>query len=367
MFFRILLAFALLFGILAVGCQNNPNPIESNSIVLSDLPTLSNVVVPSGTTLDSAIFYVWVHSPNDQTIDIHRITDAWGEYSVTWNSFGGAYDATIINSFVADASGWKSANVTGLVQAWLDGTYSNFGLLLNQQVMTYLAVYEAREEGLVYDSYLKICYTDNGSPVCVNAFTIADTYIRESDPNSNYGTGIRLYTGWEAAAGTEKQAVLLYEIETEVFDGCTHTIGYWKNWNGLGPQEDMVTQYLPIWLGNQGGQCSIEVPTAAMSFEVLDMQWDSPKNGIIKLYAQLLGAKLSIADGANNADVADIISDADDFLADHCFDDWYDLGKTDQKMVGAWMETLDDYNNGLIGPIHCDDDEEEDEEEKEDD
>ncbi|MEW6413575.1 MAG: hypothetical protein AB1483_14055, partial [Candidatus Zixiibacteriota bacterium] len=184
-------------------------------------------------------------------------------------------------------------------------------------------------------------------------------------PDNNFGLLARLYTGWLNETDMEKQSLLMFDIEYEptTEDGCTRTIGFWGAWDGFGPQPDSVTQYLPQWLGNEGGTESIAVTNTTISSEIFDMAWDSPKNGIIKLYAQLLAAKLNFAAGADDSEVAGVVSDADDFLADHGYADWYSLSKDDQKMVLGWMETLDYYNNGDIGPGHCDDYSYDDEEE----
>jgi hypothetical protein len=139
-------------------------------------------------------------------------------------------------------------------------------------------------------------------------------------------------------------------------EGCTRTIGYWKNWTGLGPQDDMMSALLPIWLGDAGGSKSIPVTTVEIAVDVLTMKtYGKNNNGITKLYAQLLAAKLNISNGASGMDVADIISDADAFLADNDWNDWGDLSDADKGMVMGWQGDLDDYNNGLIGPGHCDD------------
>jgi len=68
----------------------------------------------------------------------------------------------------------------------------------------------------------------------------------------------------------------------------------------------------------------------------------------------MLGTKLNIAAGADGTDVAAIIPLADAFLADHYYTDWDSLNKATKKLVLGWMSEFDDYNNGLIGPGHCD-------------
>jgi hypothetical protein len=135
-------------------------------------------------------------------------------------------------------------------------------------------------------------------------------------------------------------------------DACTRTIGYWKNHAGFGPQADVVTPLLPLWLGTAGGTRSIHVTTAALAVSLLDHSGNS-SNGINKLYAQLLAAKLNIANGASGSAVLQTITQADLFLAAHGAADWNALSSAQRQQVLAWMSTLDDYNNGRLGPGHC--------------
>jgi hypothetical protein len=139
--------------------------------------------------------------------------------------------------------------------------------------------------------------------------------------------------------------------------GCTHTIGYWKTHAGFGPQADVVTALLPIWLGNAAGAKSINVLTAAKAVSLLKMEGSNgvkaASNGINKLYAQLLGAKLSGADGADSSVIAGVIAAADAFLAGNNSSNWSGLTSAQQATVNGWMTSLDKYNNGLVGVAHC--------------
>jgi hypothetical protein len=132
--------------------------------------------------------------------------------------------------------------------------------------------------------------------------------------------------------------------------GCTLTIGYWKTHAGFGPQKDMVTKLLLQWLGTEGGAKSVKVESAGQAVTILSTMGS---NGIDKLKAQLLAAKLNIKNGASNAAVASTITAADEFLAATSSADWGSLSKTEQGKVLGLMSTLDKYNNGLIGPGHC--------------
>lgn len=137
--------------------------------------------------------------------------------------------------------------------------------------------------------------------------------------------------------------------------GCTHGKGYWKNHTGLGPQDDLVTPLLPIWLGAEDGEKSLAVENAEMAYNILQQHtYGEPSNGITKLYAHLLTAKLNIANGANGDDIADLITEIDNFLADHDWEDWDGLTHDEKQSVNRWKGQVGGYNNGDTGPGACD-------------
>jgi hypothetical protein len=77
-----------------------------------------------------------------------------------------------------------------------------------------------------------------------------------------------------------------------------------------------------------------------------------PSKPINKLYAQLLAAKLNIANGADGSAISTTIQQADAFLT----------GKQpNQNLSGPQRQTavslaaqLENFNSGGIGPGHCD-------------
>lgn len=136
--------------------------------------------------------------------------------------------------------------------------------------------------------------------------------------------------------------------------GCTRTIGFWKNHAGFGPQADVLTQYLSQDLGTSGGAKTLTVSTAAVAVDVLSQKvYGKANNGITKLYAQLLAAKLNIAAAANGSPVSTVIANADAFLAMHDHNDWKSLSKSMKNTVNGWKDALDNYNNGNTGVAHC--------------
>jgi hypothetical protein len=472
------------FGILALfvfGCGDQQNPIDSSDMTFPNPPSSPLISLPSGAVLNSATLILYVNDRqggNDHHINVHRVTVPWDEATVTYNSLGGGYDPAVAATYTSTAGGWHTWDITSLVQSWLDGTYPDYGILIEQPEAEYTR-YASSEYGVAaLRPMLEICYTLGGVPDCITiqrgAYgNVSDALIVEIYPNGNYGGSTLLYT--RTLSGTDKQSLFKFDVEVvqelaaigdtvwfdddqdgiqdtgelgfpgvtvnlydcggtvpiatattdadgfykfdgltpgDYFvefiepegyditlqdqggddaddsdadpvtgrticttldageydptwdcglymipqDGCTLTIGYWKNHAGFGPQPDMVTALLPIWLGDVAGTESIHVTTAAIAVDILSQDvYGVPSNGITKLYAQLLGAKLNIANGASGSSVGNAINNADEFLADHDWTDWDGLSNNVQKMILRWHKKFDEYNNGLIGPGHCDD------------
>jgi hypothetical protein len=345
----------VLITLFAMSCSEQNSSTGNDPVVLGQLAS-AVWVPPAGATFQSASLYIYVEQRSNQEVTIHRVESDWDETTVTWNNFGGAYNAAIEGSFMVDATGWKSADISGLVGGWFNGTYENYGLLIDQPTVYFaMATYSSRE-AVANQPFIKICYDMDGNSVCEDVPVIADAYIRELYQDLNHGTLEFLATGWGAAVYLEKQSLLRIEIEPPPPPppgGCTRTIGYWYNWGGFGPQEDMVTALLPHWLGTPGGSKSIFVDNGQLAHDLLGHKvYGKSNNGITKLYAQLLAAKLNFASGADNV-VGDEVAAADAFLADHDYLDWAGLDDATQEMILDWHGRIDDYNNGLLGVPHC--------------
>lgn len=137
--------------------------------------------------------------------------------------------------------------------------------------------------------------------------------------------------------------------------GCTRSIGYWKNHAGFRHQEDRITPLLPLWLGNADGTAPIAVTNVRTAVAVLQMKvFGGPFNGITRLYAKLLTAKLNIAAGADGSAVAEVIGAADFFLGSHNWQSWWKLSQADKNRVVRWTAVLTQFNSGRIGPGACD-------------
>lgn len=471
----VILALLAMLGLLAVGCQRDIAPTSSGLASVNNEPMTRDQSDPlaAAVTVQSATLTLYVTSTGGETVEVHRATAPWLENTVTWNSFAGAYDPTIVTTFVGAPPGFVTVDITSLVQGWMDGTYPNYGLYLKQAGTN--TFYRSSEDATqATRPKIEICIVGGGCTVTQRGLsgTIADAYISLLEPDRNEGAGIFLSTGYPSPerekgslihfvlpdtppelaelgdrvwydnnmdgiqnAGENGvgevtvrllncQGVVLATTQTNasgfylftdlppgnynvefvlpegyVFTnqdqgsddavdsdanvvtgrtictnlvegesdltwdagiyrrpqtGCTRTIGYWKTHAGFGPQRDRVTRLLPIWLGTAGGAKSVQVTTALQAVQIFECSTTGGEsNGIAKLMRQLLGAKLNIASGASNGDVASVIAAADAFLATHNWMDWDGLSDSEKEMVLDWHSALDDYNNGYTGPGHC--------------
>ena len=109
---------------------NSESGKNSRSFVRFNVST-----IPAGSTIDSATLTLcagWV--PNTtRTYELHRVTGTWSETTITWNNqptVAGTPTQTQTTPAVASCWTWT---VTGDVQAWVNGTATNYGWRLKDQ------------------------------------------------------------------------------------------------------------------------------------------------------------------------------------------------------------------------------------------
>lgn len=165
--------------------------------------------LPAGVVVDNATFSIYrVDYDGNRTVNVHRITAAWSETgagSVTWNNFGG-YDPAIRGSFTTNATnGWKSAGVTTLVQGWANGSYPNYGLLLDDPttVADEYETYYSSEYGTVSQRpKLTICYHTGGTPTATGTHTPTKTNTPTHTPTTTPTATTQLATNTPTATPT---------------------------------------------------------------------------------------------------------------------------------------------------------------------
>ncbi len=121
-------------------------------------------------------------------------------------------------------------------------------------------------------------------------------------------------------------------------EGCTLTQGYWKNHNKYATTP---SQQIPWPISEDTLMCGeswleiLETPPAGDKWYILAHQY--------------IAARLNIAKGASTPAAVIAALSAAEALLPGC-----SIDPADEATAIAAAETLDDYNNGLIGPGHCD-------------
>ncbi len=343
---KLTLFLSALLALGLVGCSRDSGPL-SPAADGDDAPgLLFGWQLPEEATLTSATLKLYAVDSSYSTVNVHRLTRDWVEATVTWDNFavndGGAYDPTVLASFTANfGPGYASMDVTSQVIAWMNGEDPNFGFLLRQPLLDSPRTEMLSRERDTNRPVLELVYSQNGETTTAVIEPLGDAQINAAEPTTAFGLVDKLYAGWRDAG--EKVSLVRFDLDVLPPDdggddgdddgdaeGCTRTIGFWKRHSGCGHgnQADLVTPLLGdgIWLGTAGGAKSLGVADARVAFRVLGQHtFGHPHNGITKLYAQLLAAKLNIANGADGAAVAQTIAEADAFLAGKAWPAWRHL------------------------------------------
>ncbi|HLE32846.1 MAG TPA: DNRLRE domain-containing protein [Bacteroidota bacterium] len=354
-----LLAIGITLSALIVGCAND----QLNEVSAPQYPSTGSSLskeLPSGAVINEAKLRIYCISSNGMPIVIHPYTQAWDESTVTWSEMNAAIDVLtapiIFGPYTPTGGSFFEVDVTDEVKKWISSP-ENFGLLFRQEGNDTNYTYFASSEWVTVAQRpaLVITYNDTVTTTVQRGESgeVYDAYGLVYFPDTNFGSLHYFGTG---RTPTTKMSLIKFDISVND-DGCTRTIGYWKTHAGDGPQADDVTPLLTpngIWLGDQGGAKSIHITTAAQAIEYLSQTlYGGASNGITKLYAQLLGAKLNFMSGAGIAPLESILPAVDAFLAQYDGNDWGTLTKQQKNQVLQWQRTIDNYNNGLLGVAHC--------------
>ena len=129
--------------------------------------------IPPGSSIVSATaswYASWAE--HHETVRAHAILSPWSEATVTWNSFGGAgsFSSDVIGSFDWFGSGYKSVDIAAYLQAVVDGSLPDHGILLESDVDGFTAnqyqVYYASEASLARRPQLAVCYVPSCGGGC---------------------------------------------------------------------------------------------------------------------------------------------------------------------------------------------------------
>jgi hypothetical protein len=119
---------------------------------------------------------------------------------------------------------------------------------------------------------------------------------------------------------------------------CTYTQGYWKTHSDVWPLQSLTLGAVSY---NQSQLLQI-------------LNRPAQGNGLVILAHQLIAAKLNIANGADPAAVQQSVIDADSMIGGLIVPP-IGNGYLSPSQTSELTETLTEYNEGTIGPGHCND------------
>jgi hypothetical protein len=190
------------------------------------------------------------------------------------------------------------------------------------------------EAGNLFDEELGVSYNCNDDLQC--GTTYAFRAFAHNDPTS--GLGKSAFT----------QALSCSTLACDAQPSCTYTQGYWKT-------------HGPIPTGNNVNEWSAAVNAdglliGSVVYTNLQLQsiFNTPAagNGLISLAHQLMAAKLNIANGADPTAVSAAIASADALIGGLVVPP-VGAGSLSNASTSALTNTLATYNEGAIGPGHC--------------
>ena len=127
------------------------------------------------------------------------------------------------------------------------------------------------------------------------------------------------------------------EPEVPEFEGCTLTRGYWQTHNS---EAEIPTLQQPWPIAETTELCgqtwleNLETEPEGDAFYILSAQW--------------IAAKLNVANGAEAPVEVESALAAADALLEGC-----EISEEDREFAVALSELLDAFNNGEVGPAHC--------------
>ena len=193
-----------------------------------------------------------------------------------------------------------------------------------------------------YDSYAGFLGT-----VCVADGQKTFTYQRTIGPYRECGDFVVENTAWLNIDQSHPASATVH-VRVPCVSGCTLTQGYWKTHSDRGP-----APYDDNWANL--GPLQEDTPFFSSGLTWYQLFWTPPTGGnaYIQLAHQYMAAKLNILNGASTTPAVDAaIAWAEAFFPGKT--PATTLSKSVKAAAVAAAGTLGSYNEGRIGPGHCD-------------
>ena len=186
--------------------------------------------IPAGATINSAYLYLGVRAaqhvadppgfPYDFTLNCHRVTSTWNEYTTTHAS---APSTVFESSVIYPAAGFANkdyCDLTNLVQSWVDGTLPNNGILVEKaDLLTDLFTYYASREGTLNNRpTLRVTYDSNN--------TAPSLVFTEPAASATVDAGTPVTVTWDGSDPEDEALVTVgYDEDAVANNGNEHVLG----------------------------------------------------------------------------------------------------------------------------------------------
>lgn len=203
---------------------------SGNPMVLIDFVNIfgnGSYQIPYGSTINSATLTIIpkYHEGAWKEVRVYRITSAWNESTVTYNTFNNAYDTTAFYTFY-DTGGESQHNipVTSILQGASNNTYGNYGWLYKNYNPSYGVT--VHSDANTTFSYRPMLTVDYSTPQWVY-INNAQTPLSENWVSSEVDQLYSLYTNAQGSATIDAKEwyYTTKNYGTEGFWGSGHSIG----------------------------------------------------------------------------------------------------------------------------------------------
>lgn len=227
--------------------------------------------IPATSQINSAVAWFHLIAGKDHPegpINVHEVTADWTETSVTWQSFSGSYVKDRMARLPAQDAGdvWVAINITGQVQAWVNGR-PNYGLLFDTQAEGIHTEYTAREDGANPPRLEVVVGSGPASPVTIKATgtldngvnrnlkdkltaayqpttvtsvdPVGDVYLKQDGPTSNFGASSDLWVEDPGGSNKADNSLLRFNMTSiprgaRVTSATLELYAYWDISSGPG-------------------------------------------------------------------------------------------------------------------------------------
>lgn len=124
-----------------------------------------SVIPPGAPVLWAYLSLAQQWTDSESEIFVHQVVAPWSEDTVTWDSFGDAYDPNLAGSFVTvSGAAARHVRISSLVSRWVRGTTPNHGVLLAEVGPSYHTFSSSEHPDVAQRPYLRVCYLSPKAP-----------------------------------------------------------------------------------------------------------------------------------------------------------------------------------------------------------